>query len=61
MLGKGLENENTIWVSEFWTSKESHAASLELVSVRTAIEVSRPLIAAFDLLASTEPVGGILR
>ncbi len=61
VVAKDLENDNTVWVSEVWASKESHAASLELDSVRTTIERARPLIAAFDMIASTEPVGGILR
>jgi hypothetical protein len=45
-------------VSEVWDSTESHAASLELPQVRTAIAKGGPLIAAFDSGAETEVAGG---
>lgn len=38
IVAKDLENNSTVWVSEVWDSKESHAASLKLGSVRTTIE-----------------------
>jgi quinol monooxygenase YgiN len=35
---------NLIWITEAWESKEAHAASLSLPSVKDAITKGRPLI-----------------
>jgi quinol monooxygenase YgiN len=48
-----------IWISEVWDSRESHAASLTLPSVREAIRRGRPLIAGFGSRVETVPVGGV--
>ena len=47
-----------IWITEVWDSKEAHAASLELPSVRDAIARGRPLIAGVERIAETVPIGG---
>lgn len=47
-----------IWITEAWESKEAHAASLSLPSVRAAIAQGRPLIASMSSVAETTPVGG---
>lgn len=47
-----------IWITEVWESKEAHAASLQLPSVRDAITKGRPLIAGMERVAETSPVGG---
>lgn len=49
---------NVIWITEVWESKEAHAASLQLPSVRDAITKGRPLIAGMERVAETSPVGG---
>lgn len=49
---------NAIWITEVWDSAESHKASLELESVRTAITKAKPMIASFDQHQETVPVGG---
>jgi quinol monooxygenase YgiN len=49
---------NLIWITEVWESKEAHAASLQLPSVRDAITKGRPLIAGMERVAETSPVGG---
>ena len=48
---------NTVWVMEVWESREAHAASLNLESVREAIKRGRPLIAAMEGV-EMQPVGG---
>jgi quinol monooxygenase YgiN len=58
VVARDLADPDAIWVSEVWDSTESHAASLELPQVRTAIAKGRPLIAAFDSGAETEVAGG---
>lgn len=49
---------DAIWITEVWESKEAHAASLGLPSVRDAIAKGRPLIAGMERVAETAPVGG---
>jgi quinol monooxygenase YgiN len=49
---------SVIWITEVWVSKDAHAASLTLPSVREAITKGRPLIAGMERVAETSPVGG---
>jgi quinol monooxygenase YgiN len=59
IVAKDNKDDNAIWVTEVWDSKESHAASLKLPSVQTAISKGRPLIAGFDNYTETIVVGGV--
>lgn len=59
IVGKDAKDENALWISEVWDSKDSHAASLKLPSVQAAIAKGRPLIAGFGDFVTTEPLGGI--
>ena len=47
-----------LWITEAWESRDAHAASLALPSVRDAIAKGRPLIAEMSRVAETLPVGG---
>lgn len=49
---------DALWVTEVWTDRESHQASLSLPSVRAAITRGRPLIASFEDRVETTPLGG---
>ena len=49
---------DAIWITEAWESREAHAASLSLPSVRAAIAKGRPLIAGMANVAETVPLGG---
>ena len=49
---------DSIWITEVWDRKESHAASLSLPAVQQAISRARPLLAGFGERFETEPVGG---
>lgn len=59
IVARDVKDENAIWVSEVWDSKDSHAASLTLPEVKAAIAKARPLIAGFGDYSTTEPVGGV--
>ncbi len=59
IVAKDLKDADSIWITEVWDSRESHAASLSLPSVKAAIAKGRPLIAGFGDYMTTEPVGGI--
>ena len=52
-------DENAIWITEVWDSKESHQAALALPAVRATIAKARPLIAGFEKGTETRPVGGV--
>jgi quinol monooxygenase YgiN len=59
VVAKDAADENTIWVTEAWDSAASHEASLSLPAVRNAALLARPLVSAFQRIASTTPVWGI--
>lgn len=58
IVAKGATDSNALWITEVWDSRASHAASLDLPSVKAAIAKGRPLIAGFGERLETEPVGG---
>lgn len=58
VVAKDPKDENAIWVTEVWDGEGSHTASLQLPSVRAAIEKAKPLIASFGEMFVTQPVGG---
>ena len=43
-VGTSEEEPDTVFVVELWDSAEAHRASLELDSVRAAIEEARPML-----------------
>ena len=47
-----------VWITEVWTDREAHAASLQLPAVREAIGKARPLLGGFGERRETVPVGG---
>jgi quinol monooxygenase YgiN len=49
---------DALWITEVWDRQESHAASLQLPSVKAAIAKGRPLIAGFSNRVETMPIGG---
>jgi len=52
-------DSNSLWVTEVWQSREDHAASLALPSLKAAMNKGRNLIASFSRIAETTPVGGL--
>ena len=58
VVARDPSDTNSLWVTEVWTDRESHQASLTLPSVRDAITRGRPLIASFGDRTETEPLGG---
>jgi quinol monooxygenase YgiN len=59
IVAKDANDQNALWITEVWDSKESHAASLKLPAVQAAIAKARPLIAGLGDFVTTEPLGGI--
>ena len=58
IIAKDLADNNVLWITEVWDSKESHEGSLSLESVQQAIANGRPMIAGFGDRFETSPVGG---
>lgn len=51
---------NALWITEVWSDKDAHQASLSLPTVQEAIGKGRPLIAGLDRIAETQPIGGTI-
>jgi quinol monooxygenase YgiN len=58
VIAKDASDENVLWVTEVWESEAAHDASLTLRAVQAAIPRIRPLVAALEKMAVTEPVAG---
>jgi quinol monooxygenase YgiN len=58
VVAQDSADENGIWITEVWDSKESHDASLSLPQVRKSIAAARPMITGFSNQVITVPVGG---
>jgi quinol monooxygenase YgiN len=58
VIAKDPVNPDALWITEVWTDKDAHSASLKLPAVQAAIARARPIIAAFPQHFETIPVGG---
>lgn len=52
------EEPDAVWVSEVWTDKDAHAASLEPEEIRALIQRARPLIAGISDRTELQVHGG---
>ncbi|TCS17326.1 putative quinol monooxygenase [Caulobacter sp. BK020] len=59
IVAKDAADADALWITEVWTDKDSHVASLKLPSVQAAIAKARPIIAGFGHRFETVPVGGV--
>ena len=59
VVAEDMADPDTLVVTEAWDSKQSHDDSLKLPGVQAAIAKGRPLIAGFDKVAETIPLGGV--
>ena len=57
VVAEDLADPDGLWVTEVWTDRTAHQASLELPAVRAAILRGRPLIVEFDQFHETRPLG----
>ncbi len=58
VIAKDPTNVDALWITEVWTDKDAHAASLKLPSVQAAIAKGRPIIAGFPQRFETTPIIG---
>jgi quinol monooxygenase YgiN len=59
IVAKDAAEENVIWVTEIWDSESSHQASLSLPAVKDTVAQAKPLVAGFEKVAVSNPVGGV--
>ena len=50
---------DALWVTEVWTDRSSHMASLKLPAVQEALIKGRTLITGFASRVETTPLGGV--
>ncbi len=58
VISKDTSDNNSLWITEVWSNKEDHQASLSSETVQAAIAKGKPLIAGFGDRIETIPVGG---
>jgi quinol monooxygenase YgiN len=58
VVAQDVADADTLWITEVWDRKESHAASLSLPAVQEAIAKGRPMIASMSPGTVTIPIGG---
>ena len=56
VIAKDPNNADALWITEVWTDKDAHAASLKIPAVQAAIAKARPIIAGFPQRFETIPV-----
>jgi len=59
VVAKDAADENAVWVTEIWDSVASHDASFSLPAVKDCVAQGKPLIAGFERVATTNPIGGV--
>jgi len=59
IVADDMADPDTLVVTEAWESKQSHDDSLKMPSVQATIARGRPLIAGFEKIAETMPLGGV--
>lgn len=58
VVAEDTVDQDSLWITEVWTSEDAHQASLRLVAVKEAIAKARPVIASFSDRHVTRPLGG---
>lgn len=58
VISRSPDDADAVWVTEVWTSRDAHRASLEEDRVRELITQARPLIAGLGERFELSPVGG---
>ena len=58
VVSRDLDQPDMVWVTEAWTDRDAHAASLRAPGTPETIARARPLIAGMEGRAEFEPLGG---
>ena len=60
MVSEATEDPNVIWVTDLWTSKESHEEALKAPELRPYVEKAMPLLEGMPEQIEIRPVGGVV-
>ena len=58
VISRSPDDPDAVWVTEVWTSREAHRASLDDAATRQLIAEARPLIAGIGERFELAPIGG---
>jgi quinol monooxygenase YgiN len=58
VVSRELGDPESIWVTEAWTDREAHDASLDVPGAKEQIARAMPLLAGIEGRAEFEPLGG---
>ena len=58
VVSRSDDDPDAVWVTEIWTSREAHRASLEDERIRQIITRAKPLIAGLGERIELLPLGG---
>jgi quinol monooxygenase YgiN len=58
VVSRASDDADAIWVTEAWTDREAHDASLDVPDAKEQIARAMPLIAGIDSRAEFTPLGG---
>lgn len=58
VISEDMADENSIWITEYWQTKDNHSASLQLPAVQEAIAKGRELIEGFGHRFEVTPKAG---
>ncbi len=58
VVAADMSRDDSVWVTEVWRDRESHAASLATHAVKTAIDQARPMITGMGVRVQTRPANG---
>jgi quinol monooxygenase YgiN len=59
LISTATDDEDALWITEVWTSKDAHDASLSIPGVREIIGRAMPLIAGMSDRIEFTPITGI--
>ena len=59
LVSEATEDPNVIWVTDLWTSKESHEEALKAPELRPYVEKAMPLLEGMPEQIEIRPVGGV--
>jgi quinol monooxygenase YgiN len=58
LVSEATDDPNVIWVTDLWTSKESHEQALKAPELRPYVEKTMPLLEGMPEQIEIRPVGG---
>ncbi len=56
VVAEDAADENVLWITEVWTSRASHEASLAAPPIQASLGGADELIVRFEKMATTQPV-----